>query len=327
MRLVQYVKGSRRRLGVVVGDQVADIAALAEVVVLRERGFRGHRATRLAGLTAPVEIADFLALGDAAVGLAGEVAAAVEAADPDQRGAWVADGLVSDLEDLSYAPPFSADSSFWCIGLNYADHVAEQAGRTPSQHPGIFIRQPDSFVGHRQPLLRPTEVSVDLDFEGELAIVIGKPGHRITAERALDHVFGYTVFNDGSLRDFQKRGPELTPGKNFYHSGALGPWIVTADEVPHPQEIDYTTTLAGEVMQSANTRDMIFDIVAVIVAISEYAHLQPGDVIATGTAAGVGFRRTPPRFMQPGETVRIEFDGVGALENPVVEETDELTPR
>jgi 2-keto-4-pentenoate hydratase/2-oxohepta-3-ene-1,7-dioic acid hydratase in catechol pathway len=327
MRLVQYVKGSRRRLGVVVGDQVADIAALAEVVVLRERGYRGHRATRLAELSAPVEIADFLALGEASTDLAGAVAAAVESAGADQRGAWTADGVLSDLADLTYAPPFTPDSSFWCIGLNYADHVAEQAGRAVAPYADIFIRLPDTFVGHGEPLLRPTDVSVDLDFEGELAVVIGKPGHRISREDALDHVFGYTLFNDGSLRDFQKRGPGLTPGKNFYHSGALGPWIITADEVPQPQELGYTTTLSGEVMQSANTRDMIFDIRAVIVAVSEFAHLQPGDVISTGTAAGVGFRRTPPRFMQPGETVRIEFDGVGVLENPIVEETDELASR
>jgi 2-keto-4-pentenoate hydratase/2-oxohepta-3-ene-1,7-dioic acid hydratase in catechol pathway len=164
-------------------------------------------------------------------------------------------------------------------------------------------------------------VSLQLDFEGELAAVIGTPCHRVPRDNALDYVVGYTIFNDGSVRDFQKRGPELTPGKNFFHSGSLGPWVVTADEVGDPQDISLRTKLNDEVMQAANTKDMIFDVATLISAISDFSYLQPGDVIATGTPAGVGFRRSPQRFMVPGECVTVEFDRVGALENQILDES------
>lgn len=318
MRFVQHVVSGSRRLSVVVDDLAADVAGILEQRVLAADGYRGERATRLAAHLAPTELADFLALGEAAMDRARAVTECVAA----DRDSLAATGYLTPLADLTYASPCSPTSALYCAGLNYRDHVAEQAGRAVSDYPSIFLRIADSVVGHRQPLVRPSGVSVDLDFEGELAVVIGRPCHRVAVADALSHVAGYTVFNDGSVRDFQKRGPELFPGKNFFHTGAMGPWLVTADEVGDPQDIDLTTTLAGEIMQSSNTKYMIFDVATLIATVSDFSYLQPGDVIATGTPAGVGFRRTPPRFLVPGERITVTFDRVGTLENDIIDETD-----
>jgi 2-keto-4-pentenoate hydratase/2-oxohepta-3-ene-1,7-dioic acid hydratase in catechol pathway len=320
MRLISHRVSGQTHLSVVVEDLAADIGGILATRILARRGYQGVRAERLAAHLAPPDIADFLALGQPALNQARDVADYVSAADADEHKTLTAVGYLAGLDSLTYAPTMSPSSSLYCAGLNYRDHVAEQAGRQVSSYPSLFLRIADSIVGHRQPLVRPAGVSVAFDFEGELAVVIGRPGYRVPIEQALDYVAGYSVFNDGSVRDYQKRGPEITQGKNFFRTGALGPWLVTADEVGDPQDIHLTTTLSGEVMQSSNTKEMIFDVATLIATISEFSYLQPGDVIATGTPAGVGFRRSPQRFMQPGERVQVAFDRVGVLENKIVDE-------
>jgi 2-keto-4-pentenoate hydratase/2-oxohepta-3-ene-1,7-dioic acid hydratase in catechol pathway len=189
--------------------------------------------------------------------------------------------------------------------------------------PGLFMRTRDSLVGHRQDVLRPAAVSTDFDFEVELGVVIGKPCHRVSKEVALDYVAGYTIFNDGSVRDYQKQTELPTAGKNFFRSGSLGPWIVTLDEFADPEALEIETRVNGETMQAANTRDMIFDVRATISYFSEFAVLQPGDVIGTGTPAGIGFRRNPPVYLVPDDQLEFEIEGIGILENRVADEVPE----
>jgi len=203
-----------------------------------------------------------------------------------------------------------------CVGKNYRDHAAEMGGAAP-EHPNLFMRTVQSLVGHRQSIVAPS-ASSEYDYEGELAVVIGKGGRRIPVDKALSHVAGYTCFLDGTLRDFQKHS--FTAGKNFDSSGACGPWLVPATEVPDPQNLMLTTRINGEVMQQANTSEMIHSVAAVISYISTFTHLEPGDVIATGTPAGVGAARKPPKWLRPGDTVEVEIEGIGTLANTVISE-------
>ena len=183
----------------------------------------------------------------------------------------------------------------------------------------LFIRLTDTLLGHRQPVLKPT-VSDHLDFEGELALVIGKGGRAISEADALSHVAGYTCFNDVSVRDWQRHTGQITPGKNFPASGPLGPWLVTADEIPDPARLTLTTRLNGEVVQNAPTDDLIFTVPVIIAYVSAFTPLAPGDVISTGTPGGVGFRRDPPLWMKDGDTIEVDISGIGTLSNPVVNE-------
>ena len=206
-----------------------------------------------------------------------------------------------------------------CIGLNYVAH-REETGRRPTQHPTIFIRYPSSVVGNGEPLLLPPE-SASYDYEGELAVIIGHGGRRIPRARALEHVAGYSCFMDGSLRDFQLHTNQYAPGKNFDRSGAFGPWMVSAHEFGPPNgERRLCTRLNGTEMQAANTDQMIFPVDEIIAYISSFMTLAPGDVIATGTPGGVGFKREPPVFMRDGDRIEVEIDGIGVLTNPVVAE-------
>jgi 2-keto-4-pentenoate hydratase/2-oxohepta-3-ene-1,7-dioic acid hydratase in catechol pathway len=205
-----------------------------------------------------------------------------------------------------------------CVGINYKAHMKEM-GREPPDHPWLFVRWPDSQVGHGQQVVRPV-ASEKYDFEGELAFVIGKSARHIKAANALDYVAGYTCFMDGSVRDWQNHGSQFTPGKNFKASGSCGPWLVTADEIPDPGVLNLETRLNGEVMQHAPISDLKFDIPALIEYISTFAELQPGDIISTGTPGGVGFARKPPVWMQPGDTIEVDVDGIGTLRNEVVAE-------
>jgi 2-keto-4-pentenoate hydratase/2-oxohepta-3-ene-1,7-dioic acid hydratase in catechol pathway len=207
----------------------------------------------------------------------------------------------------------------YATGLNYVEHATE-ARRNPSEVPSCFIRTLGSVVGHRANVLRPVAVSTQLDFEIELGVVIGRPCHRISSEDAFDYLAGYTIFNDGSVRDYQKRSHLPTAGKNFHRSGSLGPWIVTLDELEDPDALHIETRVNGVVMQSANTREMTFDVRTTVSFFSEFAVLQPGDVIGMGTPAGIGFRRDPPVFLEPDDRLEFNIEGIGTLENRVVDE-------
>ena len=221
------------------------------------------------------------------------------------------------LAELSYLPALPDPTKIICIGVNYHDHRAEM-GRKAADYPTVFTRWPSSLVGHGQPLIRPRE-STRFDYEGEIAIIIGKAGRRIPRERALDYIMGYSCFQDGSVRDFQNHSSQFTPGKNFVGSGALGPVIVTRDEIEDPSSLTLTTRLNGVEMQAAGAKDMIFGFDAIIAYCSTFTELCPGDVIATGTPGGVGTARNPPVFMNPGDTIEVEIPGVGLLRNPVTE--------
>jgi len=226
------------------------------------------------------------------------------------------------LDDVTFLPVIPDPAHIWCVGVNYMDHLQEaiDAGlpRSKSEYPMIFGRYADTMVGHKQNLMKSPLVH-KLDYECELAVIIGKPGRHIAKEDALSHVAGYSCFNEGSARDWQYHTAQVVPGKNFAKTGGFGPWMVTADEIPDPQVLDISTVLNGETMQSANTKDMIFDVVTCISYVSNMLELQPGDVIASGTPAGVGQSREPQVFMQPGDTCEIHIENVGVLVNEIAE--------
>jgi 2-keto-4-pentenoate hydratase/2-oxohepta-3-ene-1,7-dioic acid hydratase in catechol pathway len=222
------------------------------------------------------------------------------------------------LAGIAWLPPLQSPSKAIAVGLNYVDHAAE-GNFEPPKYPVLFHRFPSSWVGHGQPLVRP-HVSTQFDYEGELVVVIGKAGRYIDKAKALDHVAGYSLFNDGSIRDYQFKSAQWMMGKNFDRSGAFGPELVTADELPAGAAgLKLQTRLNGRVMQEADTRDMIFDVATLVSVCSEPFALQPGDIIIAGTPAGVGFARKPPVFMKAGDVCEVEIEGVGLLSNPVVD--------
>ncbi len=221
------------------------------------------------------------------------------------------------LDSIAFMPVIPDAGKIFGIGLNYAGHVAEIGAVTPSK-PSVFLRTNDSLVGHGQPLLKAPESNM-FDWEVELCVIIGKPGRRIAAKDALSHVAGYTVMNEGSMRDWLKHTPLLSPGKNFYHSGALGPWMVTADELLSPAGLRISTKLNGRIVQDSTTSDLVFDVPALIEYLSIFTPLSPGDMIATGTPAGVGAGMKPPLFLRPGDVLEQEIQGIGVLRNHVIE--------
>jgi 2-keto-4-pentenoate hydratase/2-oxohepta-3-ene-1,7-dioic acid hydratase in catechol pathway len=223
-----------------------------------------------------------------------------------------------DAARLEWLPPVPAPRKILCVGLNYGGHAAE-AGRALPAHPSVFPRFSDSFVGHDQPVWRP-QVSDRLDYEAELAVVIGRGGRHIRAEDAMAHVGGYTCLAENSVRDFQKHSAQVTAGKNFERSGAIGPWLVTADEIPDPARLRVTARVNGEVMQDGAVADLIFPIPVLIEYISRFTPLAPGDIIATGTPEGVGASRQPPRFLHAGDVLEVDIPGVGCLCNRVIDE-------
>jgi 2-keto-4-pentenoate hydratase/2-oxohepta-3-ene-1,7-dioic acid hydratase in catechol pathway len=222
------------------------------------------------------------------------------------------------LSDVVFEPVIPNPSKILCIGINYASHVKE-TGRELPKYPMIFTRFADSQVAHGASLVRP-KVSSKLDFEGELAVVIGRPARHVSAKDALDHVAGYSCFNDGSIRDWQRHTIQFIPGKNFPRTGGFGPWLVTADEIPDPAAVHLTTRLNGTVMQDTDTSDMIFDVPKLIEYCSAFTPLSPGDVIVSGTTGGVGAFREPPLWMKPGDTVEVEISRIGTLRNGIVDE-------
>jgi 2-keto-4-pentenoate hydratase/2-oxohepta-3-ene-1,7-dioic acid hydratase in catechol pathway len=224
-----------------------------------------------------------------------------------------------DLDEIRLLPPVPVPPKILCVGLNYDDHLQESGLKRPS-YPEIFGRFATSLIAHQEPILRPRE-SVALDYEAELAVVIGKPGRRIPHDEALDHVAGYSLFNDATIRDFQLRTPQWTMGKNFDGSGAFGPWLVTPDAVPpgaHGLRIQ--GRLNGQVMQDSRTDQLIFSVATLIQLISVAMNLERGDVIITGTPGGVGAARKPAVFMRPGDVFEVEIEGIGILSNVVKDE-------
>lgn len=222
------------------------------------------------------------------------------------------------LAQVTFLPVIPTPGKVLCIGINYATHVRE-TGREMPIYPMIFTRFADSQTAHLQPIVRPT-ASHKLDFEGELAVVIGKPARHVKQADALEYVAGYACYNDGSVRDWQKHTIQFVPGKNFPNTGGFGPWLVTRDEIADPQDLQLTTRLNGEVMQHTSTSDMIFDVRQLIEYCSTFTELAPGDVIVSGTTGGVGAFREPPLWMKPGDTVEVEISRIGTLRNSIVDE-------
>jgi 2-keto-4-pentenoate hydratase/2-oxohepta-3-ene-1,7-dioic acid hydratase in catechol pathway len=280
MRLVSFFDGANAGYGVVKNDRIIDLSKRMKFSSLRE----------------------MIAAG--AVGEAGKLAATIE-------------GDLS-LEATRLLPPIPNPGKIICVGLNYHDHVAE-TGRKLTEQPALFNRFAESQIGHLQPMIKPLE-SDQLDYEGELAVVIGKPGRRIKQADAMEHVAGYSCYNDGSVRDWQYHTTQFMSGKNFVGTGAFGPWLVTADEIADPTALRLTTRLNGTVMQTATVDMMITSIPGQIAYISTFVPLEAGDVIVTGTPGGVGSKRKPPVFMKQGDTIEVEIDQIGTLRNTVVNE-------
>ena len=240
-------------------------------------------------------------------------------ADLVRAGASLGQAPAINLDTVRLLPPVPVPPKILCVGLNYDDHL-EESGLKKPDYPEIFARYAASLVAHRQPIRRPRESNA-LDYEAELAVVIGKPGRRIPRGQALDHVAGYSLFNDATIRDFQLRTPQWTLGKNFDGTGAFGPWLVTPDAVPPgARGLRIQGRLNGQVMQDARTDQLIFGVAVLIELISVAMSLESGDVIITGTPGGVGAARKPPVYMRPGDVFEVEIDGIGVLSNVVQDE-------
>jgi 2-keto-4-pentenoate hydratase/2-oxohepta-3-ene-1,7-dioic acid hydratase in catechol pathway len=243
-------------------------------------------------------------------GRTGAVRERVETADADVA-----------LDDVRFLPTVPNPEKIVCIGVNYPDRNAEyKDGSEAPRYPSVFMRARESLTGHREPLVRPPE-SAQLDYEGEIALVIGREGRRIPEARAHEHIAGVTLMNEGSVRDWLRHAKfNVTQGKNFEQSGALGPWLVTPDELDPLGDLPLRTTVNGELRQADSTANLVFPFRYLIHYLSTFFRLRPGDVIATGTPSGAGARLDPPRWLAPGDRVVVESEGIGALENTVVDE-------
>ena len=233
--------------------------------------------------------------------------------------AQAATAATAELGAVQLLPPVIRPGKVICLGLNYADHAAEGGNARPA-YPSFFMRGATSLIGHGQPLIRP-RVSQKLDFEAELALVVGRRARHLTPSNALGAVAGYACFNDATLRDYQRRTAQWTIGKNFDGTGAFGPWFVPAPDLPPGAAgLKIESRLNGKVMQSDNTKNMLFPVAETLCLITEAITLEPGDVVVMGTPAGVGYARTPPVWMQPGDRIEIEIEGIGVLGNTVTDE-------
>lgn len=285
MRIVNFDKGDGKALGFLFGDEVVDLS--------------------LAAPDLPGDLGGLIAAGPGAFE---QAAAAAEKATARLN-----------LAELSLRPPIENPPKILCIGRNYAAH-AREGGAEPPSYPDIFMRSRLSMIGHGQPIVRP-KLSEQLDFEGELLAVIGKTVSKASEAEALDAVVGYSLFNDATLRNYQRQTTQWTIGKNFDNTGACGPAFITPDEIPAGAVgLRLQTRLNGEVMQDANTDDMIFPVATAISIMSQTMTLEAGDIIATGTPEGVGYARNPPVWMKPGDVCEVEVEGVGVLSNPIVDE-------
>src|SRR5256885_4568287 len=241
-----------------------------------------------------------------AAGLLPQIKAAAAGVAPDHK-----------LSEIKFLPVIPDPELITCAGINYRSHASETGREVPKQ-PSMFIRRTNTLIGHDGELIRPT-VSQNFDFEGEFAVIIGRGGRHIKAEHALDHVAGYTCFVDGSVRDYPKFS--VTSGKYFPGTGPLGPWIVTADEIPDPGKLTLTTRLNGQQVQHSGTDKLIYSCQQIVSFCSDFTELHPGDVIATGTPEGVGHSRKPPLWMKPGDVLEVEISGIGVLRTRIADET------
>ena len=266
---------------------------------------------------------EFIDLSVAAPGLPKDMGALIAQAGgleaARQAAAQAPAAAVRPLAGVRFLPVVPRPGKIVCLGLNYADH-AKEGGHARPEYPSFFMRGATSMTGHNEPLIRP-RASTKLDYEAELAVVVGKKARHLTKANALDCVAGYSCFNDGSIRDYQRKTNQWTIGKNFDDSGPFGPWLVTPDELPPGAAgLRIQSRLNGKVMQDANTKDVLWDVVESLCIITECMTLEPGDVIITGTPAGVGYARTPPVWMAPGDVCEIEIEGIGILSNPIADE-------
>jgi len=292
MRFVNFLERDGAHLGVRQGDKVVDLTIAAPQL--------------------PRELGALFAAGAQALAAA---KAAAEKADAKSTRTFA---------ELHLLPPVHKPGKIVCLGTNYLDHVQESTHltgqSTKTEFPPIFLRGPSSLVGHKQPIVRPAS-SNDLDWECELAVVIGKTARHVRKEQALDYVGGYACFNDGSIRDAQLRTSQWTMGKNYDQTGGFGPDLVTPDELPPGASgLRIQTRLNGAVMQDSNTELMIFGVADAIAILTEAMTLEPGDVVVMGTCAGVGLVRKPPLYMKPGDNCEIEIEKIGVLFNPIAQE-------
>jgi acylpyruvate hydrolase len=231
----------------------------------------------------------------------------------------LASAPIIDLAKVALLPPVSNPEKIVCIGLNYVDHSTESGFKQPD-FPTVFNRFNSSLIGHGAAIIKPPQ-SEQLDYEGELVAIIGKTARHLSDADALDHVIGYSIFNDASIRDYQFKAPQWTPGKNFDNTGAFGPHFVTADALPKGcAGLKLETRLNGQVVQSASISDMVFSVARLVSILSSFMTLKPGDVIVSGTPSGVGLARKPPLWMKPGDVVEVEIENIGLLRNPIVAE-------
>ena len=230
-------------------------------------------------------------------------------------GSTLKEGNLIPLVEVNYLPVIPNPEKIICVGVNYASHIAEM-GREPGEFPLLFTRFANSQVGHNEPMLVPKE-SEKFDYEGELALIIGKSGKRISENNAMNYIAGYSCYNDGSVRDWQRHSSTYLQGKNFYHSGAFGPCMITTDEIVNPDSLVLETRLNGKIVQHESVADLIFKIPELISYISTFTEIYPGDVIVTGTPSGVGHARKPPLWMKSGDTVEVEITNIGILRNTI----------
>jgi 2-keto-4-pentenoate hydratase/2-oxohepta-3-ene-1,7-dioic acid hydratase in catechol pathway len=281
MKLASFQVGQRRTFGLVEGDRIVDIGRLW-------------------------------------TGGEGQLRAALAAGKLGELASRKAEAESFSISEIEWLPVIPNPDKILCIGVNYETH-RQETGRKQSGYPTIFLRLANTQIGHGASILRP-KVSCNLDYEGELAVIVGRPGRYISEAEAWRHVAGYACYNDATLRDWQSHTHQFTPGKNFPRTGPFGPWMTTADEIADVNALRLTTRLNGVVMQEAGLDQLIFSIPQLIAYCSSFTPLEAGDVISTGTPGGVGFKRTPPVFLKPGDRIEVDIPSVGTLVNSVVDE-------
>lgn len=286
MKLATFTHSGTTRIGVVDGDDVVDLSAASPDL--------------------PRDMLAFLEAGAEAMQVA---------------SAAISDGKRIPLAAVHLEAPIARPPKFLAVGLNYADHVAESGLETP-EHPMIFNKQSTCVTGPTDPIHVPRASHV-LDYEGELGFVIGRRGRHISRDDAADYIAGYLVVDDATVRDWQFRTPTWTLGKSFDTHGPIGPWIVTTDELPNPHQLALRTYVNDELRQESNTKQLIFDCFHLVEYLSTAFTLEPGDIVATGTPSGVGLVRKPPEILKAGDVVRVEIEGIGQIENPIIDEPDD----
>lgn len=306
MRLVTYSCHGPARAGVMAGDRVVVDLRLGDEALSSD----GQQSDHSPLSTSLVEVI----ASDSTLTRAGEVADWARA-QTARSSELERDGVLFSTDDIRLLPPIPNPSKIICLGRNYAKH-AREAGLELPEAPELFAKFANSLVGHGEEIVLPA-VSEQVDYEAELAYVIGKTAASVYEEEALDYVAGYTILNDVSIRDYQLQTSQWLAGKSMDRTTPVGPWIVTRDEIPDPQNLAITLEIDGERLQDANTDDMVFSVASSLAFISSVLTLNPGDIVSTGTPDGVGFTREPPRFLRAGDVVNVELEQIGTLSNPV----------